>query len=185
MRAYTSLSDKDCQVTFESLKAFPHQSEIIQRIKKWTPEMRKGIVLYGTVGGGKSTLCKAIINRWASSKYTCLFTSMPKAMQQLRDCIGDKSLKMAEEHAKLIKPHLLVIDDLGAEKASDWATEKIFMIIEERASLQKHTFFTTNLSKEEVQAVFKERIYSRLLEFCTWILVKGPDLRRQTYVDEF
>lgn len=183
-RGFTSLSEKDWQVTFESLEVIPQNSEQIGRLKKWNPSMTKGVVLYGSVGTGKSTLCKAIINQFATKTYRCLFISVADAMQRLKDAIDKEGTTVGHETEKLIEPNLLILDDLGADKSTEWATERIFVIFEKRAAQDKHTFFTSNLTAKEISAVYKERIASRMMEFCSWVQFQGDDFRKKNFVNE-
>lgn len=183
-RGYSSLGEDDWGVTFDSLKVVPQNQELLERLKKWSPEMKRGVLLAGPVGTGKSTVCKAIINRFASPEFRCLFISMAEIMQQLRDAIGKRETTTGEEMDRFIAPELLIIDDLGAEKSTDWATEKLFLIFEKRAALRKHTFFTTNCTAAELGALYKERILDRLFEFCTWVKMPGSSFRRAQHAPE-
>jgi DNA replication protein DnaC len=183
-RGYSSLSEKDWQVTFESLEIVPQNTEQVTRLKKWNPSMQRGVVLYGSVGTGKSTLCKAVINRFCSRDYRCLFISVADAMQRLKDAIDKEGTSVGHETEKLIEPNLLLLDDLGAEKSTEWATERLFVIFEKRAAQQKHTFFTTNLTPEQISGVYKERIKDRMIEFCTWVKFEGESFRKLKYVNE-
>ncbi len=183
-RNYTSLLEKDWPVTFESLKIIPQNAEQVRRIQNWNPELSKGVVLYGSVGTGKSTLCKAVVNRFASQSYRCLFISVADAMQRLKDTMDRKDTTLGAEQEKLITPNLLLLDDLGAEKASEWAVEKIFLIFEKRAALKKHTFFTTNLTPDQIGDVYKERIRDRMVEHCSWVHFQGDSFRKLTFKNE-
>lgn len=183
-RNYTSLLEEDWQVTFESLDIIPQNAEQVARLKKWNPSLSKGVVLYGSVGTGKSTLCKAIINKFASKDYTCLFISVADAMQRLKDAIDRKGSGVSIEQEKLIEPHLLFLDDLGAEKSTEWAVERIFVIFEKRAAQRKHTIFTTNLMPKEIGNIYKERIADRLSEFCSWINFSGGSFRKRDFKNE-
>lgn len=183
-RGYTSLPEKDWQVTFESLEVIPQNAEQIARLKKWNPTMTKGVVLYGSVGTGKSTCCKAIINAFASKEYRCLFISVADAMQRLKDAIDKEGTTVGHETDKLIEPQLLLLDDLGAEKSTEWATERIFVIFEKRAAQSKHTIFTTNLTPKELSGIYKERIADRMREFCSWVEFPGESFRKKNFKNE-
>ena len=88
-RSYTSLLESDWRVNFEGLKVIDQNRKSFERLRKWSPEMKKGVVLYGPVGTGKSTACKAMINQFASPNYRCLFINIADAMQALKDTIDD------------------------------------------------------------------------------------------------
>lgn len=183
-RGYTSLQEKDWQVTFESLKIIPQNAEQLSRLAKWNPTLKKGLVLHGAVGTGKSTACKAIINRFASRDYKCLFISVADAMQRLKDAIDGKDTSVGHEQEKLIEPSLLILDDLGAEKSTEWAVERIFVIFEKRANLGRHTIFTSNATPKEIGQIYKARVADRMVEFCTFLDFPGESFRKLNYVEE-
>ena len=183
-KGYTSLEPTEWEVSFESLEVVEQNRKPLERIQNWTPDMVKGVVLYGPVGTGKSTVCKCLINKWASSEYRCLFLSLGKAMQRLKDAIGSNDTTVSMEEEKLIRPGLLIIDDLGADVSSDWTREKIFTIFESRARQGKHTIFTTNLDPEEISTTYGGRIKDRMVEFCSWVNMPGKSFRQMNFKNE-
>lgn len=183
-RGITSLNEKDWQVGFESLEITPENKQQIDRLQKWEPSMKKGIVLWGPIGTGKSIACKAIINRFATKDFRCLFISVPDAMQRLKDSIDGKQTNVGHEQEKLISPNLLVLDDLGAEKSTEWVVERIFTIFEKRAALDKFTFFTTNLDPKQIGEVYGPRIHDRMVQFCSWVKFEGKSFRKENFENE-
>jgi DNA replication protein DnaC len=105
-------------------------------------------------------------------------------MQALKDAIDDPNSSVGMEEARLIAPSLLVFDDLGSEKSTEWAREKIFTIFEARARQGKHTFFTTNLDPKDIRSVYKERIHDRMIEFCSWVQFPGKSFRKRNFKAE-
>lgn len=183
-RNYTSLEEKDWSISFETLPIHTQNRVQIERLQKWHPGLKQGIMLHGSVGTGKSTACKAIINRFASKTYRCFFINTADVMQKLKDSIDTKGSSVGEVTERFILPNLLVLDDLGTEKSSEWAIEKLFLIFEKRVALSKHTLFTTNLSTEEINRVYGTRIHDRLLEFCSWVHFRGDSFRKKMFVNE-
>lgn len=159
-------------------------TEAVKRIEKWNPEMQRGILLFGPVGTGKSAACRAIIERWKNSSYKCLFVSVVDAMQALRNGISDPANSLEYEEKKLLAPSLLVLDDLGAEKSTDWTQERLFTIFEKRAAKKNHTMFTTNLSLHDISLRYGARIHDRMYEFCTIVEFKGGSFRKNLYKPE-
>jgi len=185
--AHGGVPEHEWCISFDSLKVIDQNRDTIDRIKKWNPEIhRKGVVLFGSVGTGKSTLCKALINRWASPSYHCMFISVTDALKNIRSAFDKKTDTTVEaECKKLIDPKLLVFDDLGVDNASDWSKEQIFSVFEARAHSKKHTWFTTNLDpKTEIPKLYGDRIHDRMLEFCSWVKLEGDSWRKMTYVNE-
>ena len=75
---------------------------------------------------------------------------------------------------------VLILDDLGAERLTEWAAERLYMLIGQRHDEERTTVFTSNLSLEDVAAKLGERTTWRILEMCgadNIVEVKGPNLR--------
>lgn len=82
---------------------------------------------------------------------------------------------------------LVVFDDLGAERSSEYALENVFMMVDERYRARKPTIVTTNLTLNELknpQGMDRKRIYDRILEMCVPIYFDGPSRRRETADDK-
>ena len=77
---------------------------------------------------------------------------------------------------------LLVIDDLGAERNSDYALETVYMVIDERYKSKKPLIVTTNLTLDEIcnpKNMAYQRIYDRVLEMCAPLVFRGDSIRRR------
>ncbi|MGQ9826036.1 MAG: ATP-binding protein, partial [Desulfotomaculales bacterium] len=85
------------------------------------------------------------------------------------------------ERLELLKTlELVVLDELGAEKSSEWVTERLYVIINARYNEMLPTIITSNLEMEELEALPGwERIVSRLFEMCHLVKVDGKDYRRE------
>jgi DNA replication protein DnaC len=77
----------------------------------------------------------------------------------------------------LINKEVLFLDDLGAEKASDWVKEQLYIVLNERYNWCRPTMFTTNLRMKEIAEHYGERFASRLVEMCEVIKIEAPDRR--------
>jgi DNA replication protein DnaC len=74
---------------------------------------------------------------------------------------------------------LLLIDDLGVAKNSEWVEEAVYRIIGGRYEQMRPTIYTTNLDVPKLRDALGDRIASRLAETCTRVLLDGDDRRRQ------
>ena len=81
------------------------------------------------------------------------------------------------EQAK--KVELLVLDDLGAEKPSEWVVEKLFQVVNYRYNEMLPTIFTSNLSPEELENRIGERTVARIIEMAKVIRMVGKNLRNK------
>ncbi len=74
---------------------------------------------------------------------------------------------------------LVVLDDIGAEKASEWTGDRLYAVVDARYRNQKATIFTTNCSEKELVDNGYGRIVSRIFEMTEQVPVIGPDYRRK------
>ena len=107
--------------------------------------------------------------------------SLPKLLARIRRTYdaepgGDSYLTFFE---RLTSVDLLHIDDLGAEKRSDWVLEQLYALINERYEAQRSILVTTNLDEAELEDQIGTRTVSRLVEMCGTCMVPmhGEDRR--------
>lgn len=143
----------------------------------------KGLLLYGTVGTGKTYAAACIANELISQGRPCLVTNFARITNTLQGMFEGKQ-RYLDDFNRL---DLLVIDDLSAERDTSYMHEMIFSIIDSRYRSGKPLIVTSNLTQAELTApctVDKERIYSRLFEMCVPVEVKGNDRRRKKLQDD-
>lgn len=136
-----------------------------------------GLLLYGTVGTGKTFIAACIANALIDKGIPCLVTNFARISNALTRPYADKQSVIDS----LNRYDLLVIDDLAAERDTEFMNEVVYTIIDARARVQKPLIITTNLTAEELKQpaeVRKQRIFSRLFEMCLPVKVEGKDRRR-------
>lgn len=74
-------------------------------------------------------------------------------------------------------PQILILDDVGSEKVSDWTIETLYHLINDRYENNKPTIITSNLSLKELAEKVGDRIPSRIAEMCEVIKIEGKDRR--------
>lgn len=142
-------------------------------------EKGQGLLLYGAVGTGKSFSAACIANALMDNLTTVVMTSLVKLLQR----ISAFDNKYSEEDLidDLMRPSLLILDDLGAERSTDFALEKVYNIIDSRYRSNKPLILTTNLSVKEMKESTDtrySRIYDRIFEMCYPIKFDGVSRRR-------
>lgn len=146
----------------------------------------KGLLLHGTVGTGKTYAACEVANALIDKGYPVLVTNFARLTNTLQGMFDGKQ----EYIDSLNKFALLVIDDLGAERKSDFMQEMVYNIIDSRYRAGLPLIVTTNLDMAEIKSteqIGNARIYDRVLERCFPIEVNGASKRRkavrETYDD--
>lgn len=150
-------------------------------------EMRKrgkGLLLYGEVGVGKSYYAACIVNALIDRGYPCLMTDFPRLEKTISGMYDGKQ----EYIDGLNRFPLLVIDDLARERDTDYMSEIVQDVVNNRYLAGLPTIITTNLTAEEIKNpvdIRKQRTYSRLLEMCVPVEVTGKDRRRKQLKEDY
>lgn len=147
-------------------------------------ENGKGILFYGAVGTGKTFLSACIVNALIEQGRPCLCTNFARITNTMQSHFEGRQ----EYLDSLNKFHLLVIDDLAAERNTEYMGEIIMSIIDSRYRAKKPIIVTTNLTAQELRSpsdIRRARIFSRLFEMTVMIEVTGPDRRKQKAIDDY
>jgi DNA replication protein DnaC len=145
-------------------------------------ESGRGLWLFGDTGTGKTTLAMLISKSALDSGRSVAIYSLPKLLARIRRTYdsepgGDSYLSFFE---RLTAVDLLHIDDLGAEKRSDWVLEQLYALINERYEAQRSMLITTNLPHPELEEQIGARTVSRLSQICDQVELFGTDRRYGT-----
>jgi DNA replication protein DnaC len=169
--------------TFETFKINDSNKPPFDIAKKFCDENEdEGIVFSGPPGVGKTHLAAAIMNYKLNQGIECIFCTVPELLSDIRRVI--KSEQETSELMELVKnTEFLILDDLGAEKETEWVAEKLFVILNARLVRKKSTVITTNFQKpsELIEklcgGITGQRIVSRIREMCQWVNMSGSDYR--------
>ncbi|MCD8366016.1 MAG: ATP-binding protein [Clostridiales bacterium] len=165
--------------------AIAEDSPAIRMAKRYVaqwPEAKKrnlGLLLWGDIGTGKSFTAACIANALMEKSIPVLMTNFSKILNQMGGMYSDERYRYI---ASFSAYDLLVIDDLGIERSTDYALEQVYAVIDERYKTGKPLIITTNLTVSKMknpEDVAHARIYSRVLELCTPVQVHGNDRRTE------
>lgn len=136
----------------------------------------RGLLFWGTVGTGKSYAAACIANELLNRKISVVMTSFVKVLQVIQDNTENET----EFVNRLCAARLLIIDDLGTERNTDYALEKVYNVIDSRYRTGKPLILTTNLNLQDMQMtqdIRYQRIYDRIFEMCHPVMVNGTSWR--------
>lgn len=143
-----------------------------------------GFTFFGAVGVGKSYLVACIANSVIDQGYSALMTDFPTIINRIQAHFDGREEYIAE----LMGYSLLVIDDLGVERSTEFANEIVNNVVEHRCKCGKPLIVTTNLTPEHFlksQVLHERRLYSRLFESSIPINCIGEDRRMEKMRDNF
>lgn len=173
--SWSTLSRFDVEnKAFESFKVTPETAEVYKLLDKWTPG-QSGILLYGPVGNGKTHLLKSVIIRWASQAYPCRFATLTTLFDSLRANLDSTDGIMHE----YFKPELLVLDDFGVDRGSEFEQSKLLTLLDKRIQAGKPVFLSSNLNIEQLCQKYDMRVIDRLREMMVFKSVKGESYRKR------
>ena len=167
--------------TFENDLGYnPKQMRMAKRYVQHWEELRKnatGLLLWGDVGTGKSFIAGCIANALLDKGVPVIMTNFARLLNKLTDMYaGDRNAYIDS----FKRYPLMIIDDLGVERNSEFAREQVFSVIDSRYRCELPMIVTTNLTLEELQHpedLSRSRIYDRVLERCLPIRINDQNIR--------
>jgi len=141
-------------------------------------EKVESLLLMGDVGRGKTFLSSAIANVAVSARKTVVYLTFSEFLDLVRMHKFDDDQTYQEGVGRLMEADLLILDDLGAEKVTEFVAQELFTIINHRMNRQAPMVASTNLSPAELEETYGTRIASRLLNGFDAVMLKGQDVRK-------
>lgn len=150
------------------------------------PAVDQGLLFTGPVGVGKTHLAVSIAKGLTERGFTCLFYEFGSLLKEIQDSYNPntRSSELAVL-APVLTAEVLILDELGASKPTDWVLDTMAHIINTRYNESRFTIFTTNFpdertvsGKETLEDRIGVRVRSRIFEMCKTVKIEGEDYRR-------
>lgn len=140
--------------------------------------MKKGLLLFGGVGTGKTFAAACVANALIAKGIPCMVTNFSRLINTMFGMNDGRQ----EYIDGLNQYDLLVIDDLAAERDTEFVQETVMNIIDSRYRSGLPIIVTTNLTAQQLknpEDIRKQRMFSRLMEMCIIVEADGDDRRKQ------
>lgn len=153
--------------------------EFVRRIEHKLDE-GKGLWFFGDVGTGKTSLAMLVSKAALEAGRSVAIYSVQRLLADIKETYeADASRSYAELFRRLCEVDLLHLDDLGAEKRTEWVLEQLYSIVNERWQNERSIIVTTNLNLDELREQIGFRTVSRIEGVCgEAIPIMGRDLRQ-------
>jgi DNA replication protein DnaC len=150
------------------------------------PKVEQGFLFMGPVGVGKTHLAVSILELLLQKSVSCLFYEFGSLLKEIQNSYNPIS---QTSEIRVLEPifnaEVLVLDELGASKPTDWVRDTMMHIINTRYNDKKLTIFTTNYldtrrrdTEETLEDRIGSRLRSRLYEMCKTLIIEGDDYRK-------
>jgi DNA replication protein DnaC len=141
------------------------------KVREYANGRARNLMLAGPVGTGKSHAAWAVAHHYVARELDVMFRSVPRLLLDMRPD-GDETA-----FPRACTADVLILDDIGAARATEWASEQMYCIVEERCSYQRRTIVTTNSTYEQLAAIWGGPIMDRLRDKAIAVEMTGKSRR--------
>ena len=176
MREWTFANDNDKCPQMKHARFYVEHWDTMQ-------EENIGYLLWGGVGTGKSYFAGCIANALMEQEVAVRMTNFALILNDLTASFEGRN----DYIARLCRAPLLILDDFGMERGTEYGLEQVYNVIDSRYRSRRPLIVTTNLSLQDLQHpqdTAHARIYDRLLEMCAPIRFSGENFRKVTAQDK-
>lgn len=162
------------------LSTYPDQRIAGDVLDWWFELPQPWLILAGDLGVGKTGLAIGIVKRALSDGRSALFRPFVELLSDIKATFRTRDASEPDE-ADMLRAlkavEVLALDDIGAERCTGWAQERLFEVLNHRYNERRRTVVTTNLGVRELEEHLGDRIVSRLNGMGHLIAILGPNLR--------
>jgi DNA replication protein DnaC len=158
-------------------KVFRIARKYVEEFKDWGSD---SLLIWGEPGNGKTHIASAVANEVSAKGSIVVFQSVPELLERIRSTFNKNSKESEQEIMKALTTcDLLVLDDIGAEKLTDWVQDVIYRVIDGRYRKKLPTFYTSNLKPGELAEQLGFRTIDRITETSLMLENKATSYRRE------
>lgn len=168
------------EYTFENDNGYnPELKKAREYVAQWDKmkSMSIGLLIWGNIGTGKTFAAGCIANALIDKGVPVLMTNFSRILNSLTGMFSEDRNEFIDGFNKY---ELLIIDDLGIERNSEFALEQVYNIVDSRYRSEKPLIVTTNLTLDELKNpadISRKRIYDRVLERCVPLKINNRNIR--------
>ena len=168
-RTFGNFDPRRDKQAFDLCRAYANDTEIFSK-------KRNGLMLLGGVGSGKTHLAASIANVLIDRGVPTLFGTYSEHLEKIREEFDSTGKK--QYMSKMKNTPLIVLDDIGKERKTDWTQSVLFDIINYRYEHLLPVILTTNFDADGLANYVEAAVWSRLYETCSAVMTKGDDYRQ-------
>jgi len=182
MVRYIGIPQRYAGCTFENYQPRANPDKPMEAAIEWAdaPLTDRGLFLMGEPGSGKTHLMAAALSRrlWRDGTPGMRFVNVPMFLDTIRDAQKYTDSRAVDLYQFCRdEASVVVLDDFGKERATDWAAERLYVLIESRYGKMLPTLVTSNRTLDELEDDGYGAAVSRLQHTCRVIRSKAPDFR--------
>ncbi len=159
--------------SFDRAPVVNMEPSLVREVRRYVDDIEanlnagRGLWFMGDVGTGKTTLAMLVSKAALDTGRSVAIYSLPRLLAEIRKTFDDDSQRSyLELLERLSDVDLLHVDDVGAEKTSEWVLEQLYSIVNARYEDERAVVITTNLDPDQLREQIGERTVSRLMEMC-------------------
>jgi DNA replication protein DnaC len=167
----SKLGERFIESNFDKIIINNNNKLVVSNIKSFAENFienkDKSFLIYSHSGTGKTLMASAVANYLIKKYKSAIFCKVPELLGQITNSYNNGEVTEQKILNGLRECDLLILDDLGAEShkySGDWASQKIYQIIDSRYTDKKSIIFTTNFDLYQLRTMIGDRSFSRIIE---------------------